>query len=444
MNSLERSLQIGLVVSLIVLMLIFWWTGALASKLLTHSFVFNRLESEADVLVSSIEFPELLIDAPQVGVSRLSPAYDIPSSGKYYVVLFQPDTEWVSRSAWDQALEIPVLTPGQKRKVSLDGRAGEPLLLWLGGFSKQGHEFTVAVAEDISPIQQRLTIFQWYFAAISFLLLAALLVVQHFIVRNSVVKLEAIRSDMNRLEHGRAVSLSEDVPSEVLPLVREFNRLLLRFDQRLRQSRNSVGNLAHSLKGPLNLLLRSSETQHLSEDERRASVEQNAERIRQLIESELKRARLAGRGTAGQIFDLDAELPSLCGLLEQEYSHKKFDVRWSLGQGVSLAYDRQDMLELIGNLLDNAVKWCRGVVLINVRHADGVLLEVEDDGPGCSPDEYSRLVERGVRLDESVSGHGLGLAIVKDIVDTYNGTLSFGRSSRLDGMRVSVFLPDEA
>jgi len=152
-NSLERSLQIGLVVSLIVLMLIFWWTGALASKLLTHSFVFSRLESEADILVSAIEFPELGIDAPRVGVSRLSPAYEMPSSGKYYVVLFQPKGESVSRSAWDQALQIPVLTPGQKRTISMDGRAGEPLLLWLGGFSKQGHEFTVAVAEDISPIQ---------------------------------------------------------------------------------------------------------------------------------------------------------------------------------------------------------------------------------------------------------------------------------------------------
>lgn len=430
---------------MLVLMLIFWWTGALASQLLTNSFVFSRLESEADILVSAIDFPELDLDSPKVGDGRLNPAYDIPSSGKYYVVHFQPDgVESVSRSAWDQVLDIPVLAPGQKRKVSLDGRAGEPLLLWLGGFSKQGYAFTVAVAEDISPIQKRLNIFQLYFAAISLFLLVALLVVQHLIVRHSVRKLEAIRNDMNRLEHGRAVSLSEDVPSEVIPLVREFNRLLLRFDQRLRQSRNSVGNLAHSLKGPLNLLLRSSETQNLSETERRASVKQNAERIRQLIESELKRARLAGRGAAGQIFDLDAELPLLTGLLQQEYSHKQYDVRWNIGQGVTLAYDRQDMLELIGNLLDNAVKWCNGVVLINVHHVQGVLLEVEDDGPGCSPAEYNRLVERGVRLDESVSGHGLGLAIVKDIIDIYNGTLTFGHSSRLGGMKVSVFLPDEA
>lgn len=349
----------------------------------------------------------------------------------------------MSRSAWDQPIEIPDLAPGQKRKLSLDGATGEPLLVWSGGFSKRGHEFTITVAEDISPIQERLHIFQWYFAAISLLLMFALVAVQHLIVRHSVQKLDAIRGDMNRLEHGRAVSLSEDVPSEVLPLVREFNRLLLRFDQRLRQSRNSVGNLAHSLKGPLNLLIRNTDAEDLTEQQRQESIATNSERIRQLIESELKRARLAGRGTAGQIFDLESELPSLCGLLQQEYSEKTFDVRWSIGPGVSLAYDRQDMLEMIGNLLDNAVKWCNQVVLINVHHANGILLEVEDDGPGCSPAEFSRLVERGVRLDESVAGHGLGLSIVKDITDTYNGTLTFGQSSRLNGLRVSVFLPDE-
>jgi len=436
-------LQIGLVVSLLVLMLIFWWTGSLASQLLTNSFVYSRLESEADILVEAIEYPELGITSPRIGSGRLNPAYDKPASDKYYVVHFKPVGEFMSRSAWDQSLDIPDLAPGQKRKLSLDGATGEPLLMWSGGFSKRGHEFTIAVAEDISPIQKRLHIFQWYFAAISLLLMIALVVVQHLIVRHSVQKLDALRSDMNRLEHGRAVSLSEDVPSEVLPLVREFNRLLLRFDQRLRQSRNSVGNLAHSLKGPLNLLIRNSDAEDLTEQERQESIENNSERIRQLIESELKRARLAGRGAAGQIFDLEAELPSLCGLLKQEYSEKTFDVRWSIGPGVSLAYDRQDMLELIGNLLDNAVKWCNQVVLVNVHHANGVLLEVEDDGPGCSPDEFSRLIERGVRLDESVAGHGLGLSIVKDITDTYNGKLTFGRSSRLDGLRVSVFLPDE-
>ena len=442
MNSLERSLQVGLVVSLLLLMLLFWWTGSLASRLLTESFVFGRLEDEASNLLSVLEFPDFEFAQPRLTEARLHSAYDLPASGKYYIVKLQPDSEILSRSAWDQSFNLPMLAPGQQRKDRAHGIAGESLLLWLGGFSKAGHELTIVVAEDITAIEARLIIFQWYFAGISLLLLVALLSVQHVIVRNSVRKLDAIRSDINRLEHGHVVSLSEDVPSEIMPLVREFNRLLLRFDQRLRQSRNAVGNLAHALKGPLNLLLRSSESTKGSMQHRQQAIAQNAEQIRQLIESELKRARLAGRGAAGQLFDLSEELPALSGLLKQVYSDKDIDVRFTVGPGVELVYDRQDMLELIGNLLDNAVKWASSVVIVNIRAAEGVLLDVEDDGPGCSIAELRLLTQRGVRLDESVTGHGLGLSIVKDIVDAYNGRLEFGESTRLGGLRASVFLPD--
>ncbi len=443
MNSLERSLQLGLVLSLAFLMLLFWWAGSLASSLLTDSFVYSRLRTDADSLVAAIEFPELNLDQPRLGEARLNPAYEKPSSGKYYVIKLEAEQEITSRSAWEQDLPVPKLAAGQLRKVEIVGVAGEPLLLWLGGFAKQGHDFTIGIAEDITPIRERLTVFKWYFAAISGVLLIALLTVQHLIVRRSVQKLDAIRSDMNKLEHGQVVSLSEDVPSEILPLVQEFNRLLLRFDKRLKQSRNSVGNLAHSLKGPLNLLLRSSEsTGDVNSSEQQQAIAQNSERIRQLIESELKRARLAGRSAAGQLFDLEEELPALCGLLKQEYSEKNVDIRYTIAPGVALIHDRQDMLELIGNLLDNATKWSKSVVMLNVREASGVMLDIEDDGPGCSPDEFSRLTQRGVRLDESVSGHGLGLSIVKDIVDTYDGTLDFSASTRLGGLRVSVFLPD--
>jgi signal transduction histidine kinase len=445
LNSLERSLQLGMVVSLVLLMLLFWWAGSLASMLLTESFVYSRLRTDADSLVAALDFPELELDQPRLGEARLNPAYEEPSSGKYYFIRLQPEGEITSRSAWEQTLPIPHMAAGQLRKVKTMGVAGEPLLLWLGGFSKQGHGFTIGIAEDITPIEARLTIFQWYFAAISLLLLVALLVVQHLIVRRSVQKLEAIRSDMNKLGHGEVMSLSEDVPSEVLPLVQEFNRLLMRFDKRLKQSRNSVGNLAHSLKGPLNLLLRSSDTAGGSvSSKQQEAIAQNSERIHQLIESELKRARLAGRSAAGQLFDLEEELPALCGLLKQEYSDKNVDIRYNIAAGAEVTHDRQDMLELIGNLLDNAAKWANSVVMFTVREANGVLLDIEDDGPGCSPDEFVRLTQRGVRLDESVSGHGLGLSIVRDIVDTYDGTLEFSTSTRLGGLRVSVFLPDGA
>ena len=139
--------------------------------------------------------------------------------------------------------------------------------------------------------------------------------------------------------------------------------------------------------------------------------------------------------------DIDTELPSMIGLLEQVYSEKEVQVIYHIEKNVELVHDRQDMLELIGNLLDNAVKWCNGTVELNIRSKDGVIIDVDDDGPGCSKEVLGRLTDRGVRIDESVAGHGLGLSIVKDIVDTYNGRLLLEPSERLGGLKASAYLP---
>lgn len=420
-------------------MFVFWWTATLASRLLTESFVYRTLEVDARSVVSILEIPAEASQTPQLGNYKLNPAYSVPDSGEYFIVQVD-DRRLMSRSAWNQDLDIPLMVPGQQQKRRLIGVAGEPLLIWSGGFRRSGHDITVAVARNISPIADRLRVFQWFAGIIALLLLTATLGVQRWIVRGSVQKLDAIRQDMLKLEHGTAVSLSEDVPSEIAPLVKEFNRLLRRFDQRLRQSRNAVGNLAHSLKGPLHLLLRSTESEFIGSEEREL-IQQNTEHISRLIESELKRARMAGRGTVGQRFDIDSEIQALIGLLSQVYSEKSVDIRYNISPEVELVHDRQDMLELIGNLLDNAVKWSRTLVMVNIRQANGILIEVEDDGPGCSLEELGRLTGRGVRLDETVAGHGLGLAIVKDIVESYEGRLSLEVSSRLSGFKASAYLP---
>lgn len=337
-------------------------------------------------------------------------------------------------------LPVPALLPGQSSRLSRSVTSGKPLLAWYGGFRANGEQLVIGVVQDVSSIRDKLMVFQWFGAVLAAVLLGVMLGVQRLILRRSIEKLEGIRRDMLRLEHGQAVALSEDVPSEVMPLVIEFNQLLRRFDQRLRQSRNAMGNLAHSLKGPLNLLIRSSESPVI-DDEQKHNIALYAQSIRRLIESELKRARLAGRGAVGVRFDVDAELPPMIGLLEQVYSEKVVDVRYDVGSDVELVHDRQDMLELIGNLLDNAVKWCNARVVLTLTESDGVLIVVEDDGPGCSPELLGRLTGRGVRVDESVAGHGLGLSIVKDIVDTYDGKLALEPSQSMGGLRVSVYLP---
>jgi len=433
------------VVSLLVLMLLFWWAGSLASKLLSESLVYQRLETEADSILAALEFPDLELDAPRFGQAQLNPAYEIPYSGKYFSIQLEHGEEILSRSGWDQGVQVAEVAPGELARTRTTGVAGEELLVWTGGFSKNGHLFSIAVAEDTTSIAERLRVFQVYFAVMSLLLLLALLIVQHLIVRWSVNKLDRVRRDVSELEHGKVVKLSEDVPQEILPLVQEFNRLLSLFDQRLKHSRNSVGNLAHSLKGPLNLLLRASNESEIQDSfDRDAQVQQNAEQIRLLIERELKRARLAGRSTAGKRFDLAMELPALTGLLKQVYSEKDVNIEYNVAPDVEMLFDRQDMLELIGNLLDNSVKWASTTVRISLSLDQGVRMVVEDDGPGASPEQLHRLTERGVRLDESVAGDGLGLSIVADILETYGGQIEFSSSDALGGFKAVVHLPEHS
>ncbi len=437
MNSLERSLQIGLAGSLVILLFIFWWSVTLTSRMLTESHVFAELEQQAYDVNANIVRASGDISPYLEQLAALSPnrAYLLASNNALSVT----PSGSAARTAVRQ-LEVPELVPGQSIRLSATLAKEQTVLAWFGGFHANEEQFVLGVVQDVTSVRDKLSVFQWFGAFLAFLLLGVLMAVQRFILRRSIDKLEGIRRDMLRLEHGQAVALSEDVPSEVMPLVIEFNQLLRRFEQRLRQSRNAVGNLAHSLKGPLNLLIRSSQSPVI-DDSQRHTIAQNAEAIRRLIESELKRARLAGRGAVGMRFDIDAELPAMIGLLEQVYSEKTVKVSYHVGRDVELVHDRQDMLELIGNLLDNAVKWCATRVVLTLENGDGVHITVEDDGPGCSPEVLGRLTGRGVRLDESVAGHGLGLSIVKDIVDTYDGRLLLEPSQSMGGLKVSVYLP---
>lgn len=433
MNSLGRSLQIGLVISLVVLMFVFWWSITLTSRMLIDSYVFQQLETLA-YRVHSID--------PDVRVST-NPQLQLLLTGYPQRSLAVQSDQGLAVVSGDSQLwqsDVPVLAPGEIARLSTEGPAEQSLRIWYGGFSREGDTIVLGAAQDVTGIVERLRVFHWFAAILGVMLLVVLLTVQRVVLARSARKLEGIRRDMLRLEYGQAVALSEDVPSEVMPLVVEFNQLLHRFEQRLRQSRNSVGNLAHSLKGPLNLLIRSSTSESIGKSEREV-IAQNAEHIRRLIESELKRARLAGRGAVGIRFDVDAELPAMIGLLEQVYADKTVKVSYHVESNVELIHDRQDMLELFGNLLDNAVKWSRSNVVVTVRELDGVVIEVEDDGPGCSPELLDRLTGRGVRLDESVAGHGLGLSIVKDILDTYDGRLNLTTSSSLGGLKATAYLP---
>lgn len=436
MNSLEYRLQFGLALSFVLLMGLFWLAGNVAITHLTEDFVTSRLEHDAEGLLAALE-PQA--DGFQVNQGHLNPIYKQPFSGHYYQIRFAGGHLIGSRSLWDQSLDAPELSVGDVHQYQITGPAGQRLLLWAKGFRIHGMELTVAVAEDLSFIGEHRNRFQWAFALMAVLGVVVLLATQRMLVRRSFRRLEPVREDIRRLEQGKMGQLSEDVPTEIMPLVKEFNRLLTLLAQRLERSRNALGNLAHALKGPLNLLVQYQDSEEMgTTPERAAMLREQTERIRLLMDRELKRARLAGEGSPGQLFIPQDELPPLAELLGQIYREREMAIEWAVAPQVEPFGDREDMLELLGNLLDNACKWAKSRVACHMADGEKFRIEIEDDGEGCSDESLDQLVRRGVRLDESVEGSGLGLAIAKDIVKLYGGEMRFGHSERLGGLRVEV------
>jgi signal transduction histidine kinase len=427
-----------LALSLLLLFAALWLTGGRFLQSMTEDFVVSRLQHDAEALLGSLKITPHQIN---VRPARVNQIYLQPFSGHYYVIRLQDGCHSTSRSLWDFQLDLPLVKPGQHERLHLAGPNGQRLLIWISGYRKQERDLSIAVAEDVTPIAAMRERFQINFALLSLAGLLLLLLVQRMVVRRSFHQLEPLRAEIQALAESGGQRLNEDVPAEIRPLVEEFNHLLHLLVQRNERSRNALGNLAHALKGPLNLFGRYfdrlSEAGEEGEGEMAAA---QAERIRLLIERELRRARMAGMGSPTQRFDPQRDLQDLIAVVGQIHQERSVSVERQVSPKLARFGDREDMFELIGNLLDNAFKWASRWVRISMSGAAEVEISVEDDGEGLSQEDLQRLAQRGSRLDESVEGHGLGLSIAMDIAKLYGGGISFDRSPDLGGVRVRVVL----
>lgn len=436
MISLEKRLRQALAWSLLLLMGLLALAGGYAIERMTRELVTSRLAHDAEALLAALERE----DASQsltLSDHALVPVYQQPYSGHYYLLTDGTKT-LRSRSLWDWDLKFPSLVTGEVRLWETAGPDGQHLLVRAGGFDKWGTAITLIVAEDLNPMGHWLTLFESLIGLATLLGLAALLWVQRRVLRHAFATLDGLRSEMRALERGEREALTEDVPSEVRQLVTEFNRLLGSLGRRISRSRNAAGNLAHALKGPLNLLYQAIDRVTGAEG---VQLRGYAEEIGRLMERELRRARLAGGVAPGRRFAPCEELPGLIHVLGRLHSDRcpAFDLQCP--EGLQLPLDREDMLEMLGNLLDNACKWAAGRVGVLVEGGSRFRLQVEDDGPGVPSDGLESLARRGLRLDETVEGHGLGLAIVRELVELYGGAIHFGRGENLGGLSVTVELP---
>jgi len=441
LSSLEKRLHFGLFLGLALLAGLVFWGGTQALRQLAESVVTARLEHDAEALLGALRPGRQRHRGGQLGAARLTAVYQQPFSGHYYLMRFTDGELLRSRSLWDYQLDAPVLAPGNTELRRLPGPQEQRLLMRLAGYRKQGRELTLAVAQDITPIEARIARYQRWFVVGASAAVLLLLLIQRLVVRRTLQPLDRMRDDVRHLAHGQVRELNEAVPDEIRPLVRELNRLLELLGKRIERSRNALGNLAHAIKGPLNLLVQELDDPRLGSHPLRINLQTQTERIRQLTERELRRARLAGAGNPGRHFDPSQELPALVATLHHLHQRRELQIHCTGHPAYPLAVDREDLLELLGNLLDNACKWALSQVQFELReHGEDLQIRVEDDGKGVSQGQLVQLAERGVRMDEAVDGHGLGLAISRDIARLYGGTLEFDRSPGLGGLRVQAQL----
>ncbi len=439
MISLERRLQTALAVTVVTLMTLLGWLVLSITQQLFEEFALTRLQHDGETLLVALQFDAS--GQASLNNEQISAIYRQPLSGHYYQIYITSDEPITSRSLWDNRLDATPVNPGETRQWYSSGPDEQQLLLWAAGYSKQGKSFTVVVAEDITALRQSLYKYSFGFAALTLIALVVLLLLQKRIVRRSLQPLHRLSKELDQLERGEIEKLTDEVPQEIRPLVIEVNRLLDLMGQRLQRSRSALGNLAHALKGPLNLLTQLSDSSDVAQNPKlKNELQQYTSQLCELIEHELKRARLAGGGGAAQRFEAADEVPALIELLKRIYHDKEIMFDEEYPQGTIQHFDRNDLLELIGNLLDNACKWTSSRVSIQIRDEDGLTITVEDDGPGVAEEEISKLIQRGSRLDESLPGHGLGLAIVSEIVELYHGKIALSHSPELGGLKVNIKL----
>ncbi len=440
MTSLRKSLTLSLTGTLFIVFLSFLAAMHFAINKVAQEQLLMHLTHDGNSLLSALSHDDQ--GRLHLLESRIESVYLQSDSGHYYTVTSGDDV-LPSPSLSNSAPFASSLPPGQHVVMNSVGPNRQNLLVLVRSLTVQGRPVQIAVAEDLADLERSVGEQSLFILMMVVPGMIVAVLLQRYVVNRQLSSLMRAGEELQRLGRGEISHFELKLPSEVQPLVDEVNRLLLLVNRRLSQSRTALGNVAHALKTPLAVLFRQAEDPAL-QPEFRKTLQEQTQAIHRRIESELRRARLSGIRQSGAGVQMQAELADLSSVLQAIYRDKHLDIAVSAPERAQ-PYDREDLLELIGNLGDNACKWAKQRVRIDVSEIDqGLQVRVSDDGAGCTPDDHERMGQRGTRLDESVPGHGLGLAICREITDFYQGQLSFENDPALGGLAVIATLTSPA
>ena len=393
-----------------------------------------------------------VVDAPPLTDPGATRAYSgdyweiaAPAGAKLHVLV-------PSRSLWDSELKAPPGGPG-----ALAAAAGRPVFYDIDGADGPNHQPLRAVAiythlhgraapvvfmaaEDRTALDADANRFATETAIFLVVLGVGLILPILIQVRVGLQPLFALRREVADVRTGRSDRLEGRYPAELTPLTEELNALVEHDREVVERQRAHVGNLAHALKTPLSVMLAEAERYPgpLAE-----VVTRQADSMRGHVDHHLRRARAAARSQGlGERTEVAPVLEELTLTLERIFRDRRIEIDWIAPDDLCFLGERQDLLEMAGNVIENACRYSRGRVRVTAAVAGPgrMTLVVEDNGPGLPQEIRAEMIKRGARLDESEPGSGLGLSIVDELARAYGGSLELD-DSRLGGLRVTLVLP---
>lgn len=376
-----------------------------------------------------------------------------PGSGLYWQISGGDYEPWPSRSLWDRTLKLQGVTgdadhfDSEAHFYNSTQFAGEPLRIAERTVILPGSDtrWTFAVASATEQMDAQIgrvrLILIWSFAVLGLgLLLMALLQ-----IRYGLSPLRRVRAAIQNLRQTGAGRITDPLPLEVQPLVEELNALLEHSERQAEEARRHAGNLAHALKTPLTVLTNAATARAPDLGE---AVMRETRTMQRHVDHHLARARAVGRRAGGHArSNVRDSAEAVRRAVERLYPEGRLDIAGS--RLAEVAIERQDLDEMLGNLIENAAKYGGGSVFITIDPEDEAAQEregqcriwIEDDGPGIPEAERIGIFDRGARLDTGKPGTGLGLAIVRDVAEIYGGSVTLGTSEDLGGLLVELRLP---
>jgi len=412
-----------------------------------------RVRSHINLLFSVADLPDnqAAKSTLRMPITLIEADFEQPNSGLYaYVFNDEKKLVWHSNSA-------ALVTPPAYASIALDSKPGEMLIeqrvidkkryfvanydvLWEDAKSKS-HPFRFVVMHSAAAYKAELKayrneLWRWLTAAGIFLLIA-----QTVILRWGLHPLGKLAHALKAMQVGDTSNIAGEHPTELQQIVDNLNQVLER-EQALRQRyRNSLADLAHSLKTPLAVLQSKLVEGVESDGELQQIASEQVARMNQVVTYQLQRAVSSQQKGTFRRTRLEPIAQRLFAALQKVYAHKQMEQELDLAPNTMVAGDEQDVMELLGNMLENAFKYgAKQVRVRSIIDENQLRIDIEDDGPGVPADQTERILERGQRLDTTIPGQGIGLAVAAEIVRSYDGSISIHRSD-LGGARFSVFLP---